>query len=156
MKRVGFYGVFAILLLVGFARALTPTAPTSVSTIQSLNGAVFSITGAFSLASFSATSFLPGVQTGPATPANCVWGATGSCSTATTVGDWTLQLTLILNTVPGTATSYTITLVSNAFSQTFLTFSVPTSATSGSNMGFLIDLRTNTLVSTTAITIIVS
>jgi hypothetical protein len=138
-----------LLLVMGFVHA-TGSAPVTPNTVQSLNGYILHITGAFTVES---TTFIPTAVDSPATPVSCVWLASTGCSTAQTSGDWVFLVHLVLNNPPTMTTTYSIT-VYGSFTSSSISFSVP-SGLVPSGMNFAFDTSRTTLLDPTVITVIV-
>jgi hypothetical protein len=145
-----------LLVFVGFTHG-TGTGNVTTTTIQTLNGQIFKITGAFTV---TITQIGLG-QNDIAATTSCTWGApSGACyMNHQFVGNWTLFMNLQLNAgfVPATATNYLFSVIGNLAASSML-FSVPPAPTTSapSTMLIILDLGTQTLPSTTVIQITVS
>jgi hypothetical protein len=152
IRKVPIFITAVLILLVGLASAAgTGSGPVISTTVQTINGLVFKITGAFTV---TLAAFQP-LSGGPASAQPYPWFG-GECTAATTAGDWGLFVNLQLNTLPTALTTYTITVFGNqGFGLNSLTFSVPTTATVGTATAFQFDLNTSTLPGTSTILITV-
>ena len=152
IRRIPLFIGTVLVLLVGFASVTgMGTGPVNTFTVQTINGIIFKITGAFTV---TGLSFFPISDTTPATTQPCGWPA--SCSTSLTAGDWRFGVGLTLNTVPGALTTYTISLCCFVVGQSpfqNLQFQVPITATANSEASFYFETGTTNLPSTTVILI---
>jgi hypothetical protein len=134
---------------------------TSVSvapvTYQNIQGVQFVVTGAFSA---SSNGFFVSQAAGTASSQPCTWSSGGICQTALVAGDWYYSITLTLNTVPATTTTYTATVQWNTgsgYSQLDqLTVSVPSTATAGQTMQFYFNTGLSTFTAPTGIVVTVA
>lgn len=159
IRKIPLFTAIILLLLVGFTSA-TATAPVTTTTVQTLAGAIFKITGAFTVI---AAGYAPQGATSSTGTNPCTWvsnappgpSPAGVCTTATVTGNWALEVNMQLNSgfVAGT---YTILESVVGISGIPMSFSVPSTATPGSVLSFVFDLATTTLPATTVITVIVS
>jgi hypothetical protein len=144
------------MVFVGFTHG-AGTGNVTTTTIQTLNGQIFKITGAFTVI-FTQIGL---GQNDIASTTSCTWGnPSGACyMDHQFVGNWTLIVNLQLNSgfVPATATSYLIAVNTSVFAAS-MGFSVPPAptTTAPSTMLIFLDLGTQTLPSTTVIQITVS
>jgi hypothetical protein len=83
------------------------TVSVSTTTYQSQYGVSYNVTGAFTAAD-QGFSVAPAAVAASAQP--CTWANNGVCQTALTQGHYKYTLNLTLNTVPGSTTTYTITV----------------------------------------------
>jgi hypothetical protein len=139
-----------LLLMVSFTHG-AGTGPLTTTTYQTLAGAIFKITGAFTVTQTQLSFYGANI---PATT-SCTWGVTpsGQCfMNRIFAGNWSVIVILQLNPgfVPTSPTSYTIKIFAGQFGFTSMTFSVPSTATAPSPMEFPMDLGTSTLPSLTA------
>lgn len=138
------------LILLTLASATSPATTTTTVTVQNLAGVQIVITNAFSIlpgGSNWALALMVLNSTGPST-LGCIWTQYATCQAFTVVGDWGVIVALQLNKVPSTTTSYKITSIS-PYLQSYETFSVPSTATVGSFMSFILNLGSPTLPSAT-------
>jgi hypothetical protein len=134
---------------------------TSVSvapvTYQNVQGVQFNVTGAFSA---SSNGFFVSQAAGTASSQPCSWSNGGICQTALVAGDLYYSITLTLNTVPSSTTTYTATVQWNTgsgYSQLGqLTVSVPTTATAGQTMQFFFNTNLATFTAPTGIVVTVA
>jgi hypothetical protein len=116
------------------------TVSITTSTYQAQAGVQYVVTGAFTATS---NGFQVVQATLPASATPTTWASGGTFNTALTAGDWQYSVTLKLNTVPGSTTTYTYTVEWNTGSGTSqlcqLTISVPNTATANSQMTGLCD-----------------
>jgi hypothetical protein len=144
-----------LILLVAFSSAAgVGSGPITTTTVQTINGLVFKITGAFTVAG---TSYSP-VVNNVAPTASCNWVTSPSCNTALGAGNWQFNVILNLNTVPTIATTYTIQYASTTggVAASSIQFSVPTTAMIPSGQIFSFDTGLTTLPSTSVVTITVA
>ena len=136
---------FKLLLLVAAIAAFSvasfaTTVSVSTTTYQSQYGVSYNVTGAFTAAD-QGFSVVPAAVSASSQP--CTWASAGVCQTALTQGHYKYTLNLTLNTVPGSTTTYTVTVKWDQGSgQTQLgqlTVSVPNTATAGQVMTFKMD-----------------
>ncbi len=143
-RKLPLFAITALLVtMIGSSYAAT-TAPVQVNPVQTMNGVVTKITGAFSVV---VTGYFPIGSDSPATPPPCTWTSGGGCFGALTTGDWNVLVTLKLNTPPLTATNYNLNVNILTVFSTSMAISVPSGATAGSQMSFLFDTGTATLSS---------
>ncbi len=136
LKTLVLLGAIALFSVVSYAT----TVSVSTTTYQSQYGVSYSVTGAFTAAD-------KGFQVVPAavaaSPQPCTWTNNGTCQTARTQGHYEYLLSLTLNTVPGSTTTYTVTVKwdqgSGQSTLGQLTVSVPATATATNLMTFYFD-----------------
>lgn len=133
-----------LLLIAGIAvfsvASYATTVSVSTTTYQSQYGVSYNVTGAFTAAD-QGFSVVPAAVAASSQP--CTWSSAGVCQTGLTQGHYKYTLNLTLNTVPGSTTTYTVTVKWDQGSgQTQLgqlTVSVPNTATAGQVMTFKMD-----------------
>ena len=133
-----------LLLIAGIAvfsiASYATTVSVSTTTFQSQYGVSYNVTGAFTAAD-QGFSVVPAAVAASTQP--CTWSNNGVCQTALTQGHYKYTLNLTLNTVPGSTTTYTITVKWDQGSgQTQLgqlTVSVPNTATAAQVMTIKMD-----------------
>lgn len=80
----------------------------------------------------------------------CAWTNGGTCRQALTLNHYIYTLTIVLNTVPGSSTTYTVTTKWDqgagqvVVGGSALTVTVPTTATAGQTMTFIYDTGSTT------------
>ena len=144
-----------LILLVAFSSAAgVGSGPITTTTVQTINGLVFKITGAFTVA---VVTFIPIPVDNSGSIQPCTWGAVtgGVCRTPMVTSDWELAVNLQLNTVPVASTTYTITAQGSILTSP-LSFSVPPTATANSIQQFNFDIGTSTLPGAISVVIVVS
>lgn len=114
IRNIPLVSVAVLLLMVGLTSATT-TSPITTANIQTLNGFILRISGAFNVTN---VAFDPVPGSSSAT-APCNFGSV-LCTTALNAGDWSVLVILQLNNAPVVTTSYTISLCTIACAQ-FLT-----------------------------------
>ncbi len=136
LKLLVLLGAIAAFSIASYAT----TVSVSTTTFQSQYGVSYNVTGAFTAAD-QGFSVVPTTAAASAQP--CTWANSGVCTNALTQGHYKYTLTLTLNTVPGVATTYTVTVKwDQGTGQTQLgqlTVSVPLTATTGQVMTFKMD-----------------
>ena len=122
------------------AASFATSVSVSTTTYQSQYGVSYNVTGAFTAAD-QGFSVVPAAVAASAQP--CTWSANGVCQTALSQGHYKYTLNLTLNTVPGSTTTYTVTVKwdqgSGQSQLGQLTVSVPNTATTGQVMTFKMD-----------------
>jgi len=136
LKLLAIVAAIAAFSIASFAT----TVSVSTTTYQSQYGVSYNVTGAFTAAD-QGFSVAPVSVAASAQP--CTWANAGTCATALTGGHYKYTLTLTLNTVPGSTTTYTVTVKwDQGTGQTQLgqlTVSVPATAVAGQAMTFKMD-----------------
>lgn len=153
LKTLVLLGAIALFSVVSYAT----TVSVSTTTYQSQYGVSYSVTGAFTAAD-------KGFQVVPASAAAssqpCTWANNGTCRTALTGGHYEYLLSLTLNTVPGSLTTYTVTVKwDQGTGQTTLgtlTVSVPATATAGNLMTFYLDTGAASFTAPLSIDVVVA
>ena len=149
-----------LLLLVVAVLSISSYATTvSVSTVtyQAQYGVGYDVTSNFT-ATDKGFSTVPNTQTASAQP--CTWANGGTCKTALTKNHYQYSLTLTLNTVPGSTTTYTVTVKwdqgSGQTTMGTLTVSVPNTAATTQSMTFNIDTGSTSFTTPLALDITVA
>jgi hypothetical protein len=136
LKTLVLLGAIAIFSVVSYAT----TVSVSTTTFQSQYGVSYNVTGAFTAAD-KGFQVVPTTAAASAQP--CTWANNGACRTALTQGHYEYLLSLTLNTVPGSTTTYTVTVKwdqgSGQSQMGQLTVSVPNTAVAAQVMTFYID-----------------
>ncbi len=154
MKMVLPLMAIAIFSTYSFAASVSITP----STYQGIQGVSYNVTGGLTAAS---NGFQVVQATGTATTLPASWTNAGTVQTALTAGHWVYSVTVTLNTVPGATTTYTVSVTWNTGSGysalgSSLTVSVPTTATAGQTMTFLLDSGLTTFTAPAGIVITVA
>jgi hypothetical protein len=136
LKLLVLLGAIAAFSVASYAT----TVSVSSTTYQSQYGVSYNVAGGFTAAD-QGFAVVPATVAASAQP--CTWANNGSCATALTEGHYKYTLTLTLNTVPGSTTTYTVTVKWDQGSgQTQLgqlTVSVPNTAVTTNVMTFKMD-----------------
>ena len=136
LKLLALLGAIAAFSIASFAT----TVSVSTTTYQSQYGVSYNVTGAFTAAD-QGFSVVPATAAASTQP--CTWANNGSCANALTQGHYKYTLTLTLNTVPGSTTTYTVTVKwdqgSGQSTLAQLTVSVPNTAVAAQVMTFKMD-----------------
>jgi len=122
----------SLMAVTSYASSVTITS----STYSGEQGVLYQVTGAFSA---SSNGFATAGAAVTASTQPCPWSNGGTCTTAITAGHFYYGITLTLNTVPASTTTYTVNIYwsQNGGARGLmgsLTVSVPTTAVAGQTM----------------------
>ena len=153
LKTLVLLGAIAVFAVASYAT----TVSVSTTTYQSQYGVSYSVTGAFTAAD-KGFQVVPAAVAASSQP--CAWASAGTCRTALTQGDYEYLLQLTLNTVPGSTTTYTVTVKwdqgSGQSQMGQLTVSVPNTAVAATVMTFHIDTAGTSFTTPLSIDVVVA
>jgi len=153
LKTLVLLGAIAVFSVASYATTIS----VSTATYQSQYGVSYNVTGAFTAAD-KGFQVVPTTTAASAQP--CTWANNGVCQNALTQGHYEYLLSLTLNTVPGSTTTYTVTVKwdqgSGQSTMGQLTVSVTNAAVAAQVMTFHIDTAGTSFTTPLSIDVIVA